>query len=102
MLYQIIISMVLSGPILPKLPSKENPFFKNQKIPPIEEFKINGLEFKALRSSHTVPSHSFVIRDYKNSVVHVTDTGNSDDIWNEINKEENLKSIFLETSFPNE
>ena len=89
-------------PDFTKIPSKENPVFEYQEISPNEEFKINGLEFKALRSSHTVPSLSFVIRDYKNSVVHVTDTGNSDDIWNEINKEENLKSIFLETSFPNE
>jgi ribonuclease BN (tRNA processing enzyme) len=89
-------------PDFTKIPDEKNPVFEYREIKANDKIKINGLEIKAVKTKHTVPSVSYFIRDYKNTVCHITDTGLSKEIWKEVNKEENLKAIFIEASFPSE
>jgi len=89
-------------PDFTKIPSRDSPVFEYREITAGETIKINGLEIKAVKSKHTVPAVSYFIRDYKNTICHLTDTGISEEIWKEVNKEKNIKAIFIEASFPSD
>jgi ribonuclease BN (tRNA processing enzyme) len=52
--------------------------------------------------NHIVPTFGFVLEDDSATVVIVSDTGPTDEIWQRANAAQNLKAVFLEITFPNE
>lgn len=89
-------------PDFTKIPTAENPVFEYKEIEEGKPFNINGIDIKPIKTSHTVHALSFIIKDHKNTIFHITDTGVTEDFWDQINEEDNLTAVFLETSFPNE
>lgn len=84
------------------IPTKEKPVFSLDVIEKEKEFDINGIRFFGVQTPHPVHTLGYFIRDNKNSVLHVSDTGITDHIWEYAAKEPNLRAIFIEASFPND
>lgn len=70
---------------------------------PIESSaKIGSLEISLYPVHHPVPAVGFIIREKgKNSVLITGDTGPTDLLWEEANKEPRLKAVLTEIAFPN-
>ena len=89
-------------PDFTRIPDEKKPVFSYREIPAEEMFGLNGLEFLPVQVPHPVFTFSYFIRDHKTTVLHVSDTGDTDKIWQFADLEPNLKAVFLEASFPNE
>lgn len=61
---------------------------------------LEGLEITPVELSHVLPTFGFVVRDSEGSVGFVTDTSPTEEVWKTLNAEDNLRAVFLETSFP--
>jgi len=70
---------------------------------PIEKsFKIGEIEIFIYPVNHPVPAIGFIVKEKnKNSIVVTGDTGPTDLLWQEANKEKYLKAILTEIAFPN-
>lgn len=70
---------------------------------PIENsFKIGSVEVKIYPVRHPVPAVGFILKDKgKNSLLITGDTGPTDLLWEEANKEPHLKAVLTEIAFPN-
>lgn len=70
---------------------------------PVEKsMKIGGIEIFIHPVNHPVPAIGFILREKeKNSIVITGDTGPTDLLWMEANKEKHLKGVFTEIAFPN-
>jgi cAMP phosphodiesterase len=70
---------------------------------PIESnMQIGELDVRIYPVHHPVPAVGFIVREKrKNSIVITGDTGPTDLLWDEANKEDRLKAVFTEIAFPN-
>lgn len=69
---------------------------------PIEtSAKIGSIETRIYPVHHPVPAIGFIIKEKKNSIVITGDTGPTDLLWDEANKETHLKAVLTEIAFPN-
>lgn len=81
--------------------SKEGPeLVKLEPIQPGEPINIEGLRLTAVALNHVVPTVGYIIDDGRASIAIVTDTADSDAIWNVCNRTDNLRAVFLELTFP--
>ncbi|HDS02960.1 MAG TPA: 3',5'-cyclic-nucleotide phosphodiesterase [Firmicutes bacterium] len=89
-------------PDFTQIPTKENPVYVYREIENKKEFDLFGLTVLPVQVPHPVFTFSYFIRDHKSTVLHVSDTGETEEVWALADQEPHLKAIFLETSFPNE
>jgi cAMP phosphodiesterase len=71
---------------------------------PINEFDtwtLGNINVTVYPVKHPVPAIGFIVRDKKNSIVVSGDTGPTEILWQEANKEKGLKAVFTEIAFPN-
>lgn len=70
---------------------------------PIEKSaQIGSIEVNIYPVHHPVPAVGFIIKDKgRNSIVITGDTGPTDLLWEEANKETHLKAVLTEIAFPN-
>ncbi len=70
---------------------------------PIENFvHVGPISVNIYPVHHPVPAVGFIIKERgKNSIVITGDTGPTDLLWEEANKEAKLKAVFTEIAFPN-
>ncbi len=70
---------------------------------PIESSaKIGSIEVSLYPVHHPVPAVGFIVREKgKNSILITGDTGPTDLLWEEANKEPRLKAVLTEIAFPN-
>lgn len=61
---------------------------------------IGDVKITPILVDHTVPTFGFVIEEPGASILIVSDTGPTVEIWNWANRLPNLKGVFLEVSFP--
>jgi ribonuclease BN (tRNA processing enzyme) len=79
----------------------ETPFLRLATLTACQPVDIAGLRITPVPVNHVVPTFGFVIEDGKSSVVIVSDTGPTEEIWDHANQAPNLRAVFLEASFPN-
>lgn len=85
------------------IPTPENPVLTYREIKERQWFPVNDkLEAKAVRTNHPVPCVGYILRDKHGSILYSGDTGPTEKLWKEVNKEKNLRAMFVETAFPNE
>lgn len=84
------------------IPTITDPVIRFKPIEAEKEFKIDHLVVKAVEVNHTVKAVGYFISDGDSAILHSGDTGPTDRLWQIANETENLKAIFIETSFPNE
>lgn len=70
---------------------------------PIEqEITIGKIQFRIYPVNHPVPAIGFIVKEnQKKSIVITGDTGPTQLLWDEANKEKHLQAIFTEIAFPN-
>jgi cAMP phosphodiesterase len=69
---------------------------------PVESHvQIGGITVQIYPVHHPVPAVGFIVKERgKNSILVTGDTGPTDLLWEEANKEERLKAVFTEIAFP--
>lgn len=85
-------------PDFSKLPSKSKPTIKFVPITGI--VKVGGLSIEAVEVNHSVECVGFIIRDKKSTLAITGDTGPTKKFWTTLKKEQLLKALFAEVSFP--
>jgi ribonuclease BN (tRNA processing enzyme) len=83
------------------LPTPEAPILKFQRIPTNQDIPLHDITIRAVRVNHLVDAVGYIIKDKTSTIVYTGDTGPTEEIWKETNREKNLRAIFIETSFPN-
>lgn len=87
-------------PDLIRISKSEFPFFRLVELRAGEPVMIEGLKVTPVPLDHVVPTFGFVLDDGRSSIGHVSDTGPTQDIWDALNRQDNLKGVFLEAAFP--
>lgn len=84
-----------------RLSTEESPFMR---FVPLEEGRpvvIEGLTVTPIALDHVVPTLGFIVDDGKTAVAFVSDTGQTDAIWDAMQRNPRIKAVFLEAAFPN-
>ena len=84
-----------------RLSTQESAFAKFEALVSERTFQLEGIKFTAIEVDHSVPTLGFVIEASDSSIAIVSDTGPTTRIWELLNETPNLKTVFLETAFPN-
>jgi ribonuclease BN (tRNA processing enzyme) len=64
-------------------------------------FKVAHLTVTAVPVNHIVPTVGLLLTDGKTTVAFSSDTAETDEFWNLVNRAERLDALFIEASFPN-
>jgi cAMP phosphodiesterase len=89
-------------PDFTRLPNESKPVLRFQIIPENVFTRIGGLEVKPVPVNHPVPATGYILKEPGCAVVYTGDTGSTRRIWEEARREEELKAVLVETSFPDE
>jgi ribonuclease BN (tRNA processing enzyme) len=79
------------GPVLEYVP-----------IPTGIEFKVAHLTVTAIPVNHIVPTVGLIVSDQKSTVAFSSDTAETDQFWDFVNRAKGLKALLIEASFPND
>ena len=78
------------------------PVMEYVPIPMGSEFKVAHLTMTAVPVNHIVPTVGLVVSDHNGAVAFSSDTAETDELWEVINKAKDLKALLIEASFPND
>jgi cAMP phosphodiesterase len=84
------------------LPNDLTPVLRLVEVAEEQPFVVDGLEVRAVRVSHLVPTTGFVVEDRKGAIAFSSDTGPTERFWEVANAVPRLRAVITETSFPNE
>lgn len=87
-------------PDFSKLPTPENPVISYHEIEENVPFEFGNLTVTAIKVNHIVTSAGYIVNNTKVAVALSGDTGPTEAFWKAAAGVENLRAIFLETSFP--
>jgi cAMP phosphodiesterase len=88
-------------PRFSELKNEYGPVMEYVPIPAGQEFKIAHLTVTAVGVNHIVPTVGLVVSDGKSTVAFSSDTSETDEFWNLINRQPRIDALLIETSFPN-
>ena len=91
----------LLWPDFSKIPSRSSPTIRYKPLKIEKPNKIDSLSVFPIPVNHTVETMGFIIKDGRSSIAISGDTGPTDKFWDYLNKEDEIKAIFVELSFPN-
>ena len=83
------------------IPDESNPFLVYSEVRVGETVKLNERHITPLPANHTVPAVGYQLDSGKSSLVFTGDTTSCDELWEAVNKIENLKFLIIETAFSN-
>ena len=83
------------------IPAANDPVLKMQPIQPCGILKLNSWYVKATPVHHTVETVAYTVSSTDEAVIFIGDTGPTEAVWNEANKVDQLRAVFVETSLPN-
>jgi cAMP phosphodiesterase len=89
-------------PDFTRIPNRRKPVLKLKPFRAGSALRIGKYRIQSIPVSHPVESCGFVISDGSSALAMSGDTGPTDQLWQVLNRTENLKALLLETSFPNE
>lgn len=78
----------------------EIPFLQTSVINPGETKHVQHLKVRAIEVDHVVPTQSYLLDDGAKSVLIVSDTGPTEEVWRIAREQNNLQAVFLEATFP--
>jgi Cft2 family RNA processing exonuclease len=88
-------------PDFSKIPSAAKPCLRYESIELGKTVNLNGRKITPLPANHVVPAVGFQLESDQASLVFSGDTTTCDEMWNAINRFENLKYLLIETAFSN-
>lgn len=80
----------------------EKPFLRLARFESGQTIEVEGVRVTAVAIDHVVPTVAFILADDHSAIGFISDTGPTDAVWHRLNREPNLRAVFLETTFPNE
>ena len=83
------------------IPSLNDPVVKYCEISLGEKVKIGNISVTPIKVNHTIPNVAYIVEENGNKFVFISDTYITDEIFEIINRTENIKFVIIETSFPN-
>jgi len=87
-------------PDFTEIPDVKQPSLRYQAIELGETVKLNGRGVTAIPANHVVPAVGYHLDSGLASLVFTGDTTVSDELWNVVNKIENLRYLIIESAFP--
>ncbi len=84
------------------LPTPEHPVLKFASLEPGDLLELNGYQITPVEVEHTVPSQGYVIASPTGAFAVSGDTSTNATLWPILNAVENLQTLIVEVSFPNE
>lgn len=83
------------------IPTVSDPVIRFNPIKTEDSVRVDNLSVRAVDVNHTVDGVGYFISDEKGAILHSGDTGPTERIWQIANEAEDLRAVFIETSFPN-
>jgi cAMP phosphodiesterase len=88
-------------PDFSKFPTPEHPVLKYRAISPSRSVTIDGYTVVMEKVHHTVPAYGYIVESSgKKAIAYTGDTGPTERFWEKM-AAYNVKSLIVETSFPN-
>ncbi|HAF15905.1 MAG TPA: hypothetical protein DHU55_05845 [Blastocatellia bacterium] len=87
-------------PRFSELKNDYGPVMEYVPIPAGKEFKIAHLTVTAVAVNHIVPTIGLIVSDGKSTVAFSSDTSETEEFWNVINRSKGINAILIEASFP--
>jgi cAMP phosphodiesterase len=87
-------------PRFSEIKNEYGPVMEYIPVPTGEEFRVAHLTVTAVAVNHIVPTVGLVVADGKSVVAFSSDTAETDDFWDLINRSPHLDALLVETSFP--
>lgn len=88
-------------PRFSELTNEHGPVMKYLPITLGEEFQLAHLRVTAVAVNHIVPTIGLLISDERTSVAFSSDTAETQDFWDLLNRTPHLDALLIEASFPN-
>jgi len=88
-------------PRFSELTNQHGPVMKYMPITEGKEFQVAHLRVTATTVNHIVPTVGLVVSDSKTSVAFSSDTAETEEFWDVINRLPKLDAVLIEASFPN-
>lgn len=89
-------------PDFTQLPSPQAPILRFEPFEPDQVMEICDLSVVAVEVEHTVPSQGYVLARPDRAFAISGDTATNRTLWPRLNATSNLKTLFVEVSFPDE
>jgi ribonuclease BN (tRNA processing enzyme) len=82
-------------------PTQRIPVLKLCELPELAALRVGCHSVMAVRVNHAVPSLAFFVENNHKTLLHVGDTGPTEQVWSIAQKHASLCAVVLEASFPN-
>ncbi|HUS11663.1 MAG TPA: 3',5'-cyclic-nucleotide phosphodiesterase [Pyrinomonadaceae bacterium] len=88
-------------PRFSELKNDYGPVMEYVPIPTGQEFKVAHLTVTAVGVNHIVPTVGLIVSDGNSTVAFSSDTAETEEFWELINREPRVDALLIEASFPN-
>jgi len=88
-------------PDFSEIPSVSKPWLRFSSLRVRETVDLDGRHITALPANHTVPAVGYQCNSGRESLVFTGDTGPCPELWDAVNRIDNLKTLIIETAFSN-
>ena len=88
-------------PRFSELKNEHGPVMEYVPIPAGEEFKVAHLTVRAVAVNHIVPTVGLIVSDGTSTVAFSSDTAETQEFWDVINRAPRMNALLIEASFPN-
>jgi ribonuclease BN (tRNA processing enzyme) len=82
-------------------PTQLTPVLKLCELPEQRPVWVGCYSVMAVRVNHVVSSMAFFVENNKKTLLHIGDTGPTEEVWSTAREQTNLRAVVLEASFPN-
>jgi len=89
-------------PDFAELPDQSRPVMVYEPMTIDARVEVDGLTFRMIEATHTVPSAAIRVTDGRRSLCYSSDTGPSETLWAGLNEEDGLDLLLMECAFPDE
>ncbi len=89
-------------PDFTRLPSPEKPTLRFQRVEVEKSFAIGSLSLTPVPVHHLTPTVGFLVEEGSSAIVHTSDTGPTDRVWELASRHASVRAIITEISFANE
>jgi len=96
---------IMNGEVWPDftvIPTADMPFLKLHVLDPGGKISIGDRHLVSVPVNHTVPAAGYLLGNETAWLAFTGDTTETDEFWNVINGMDNLRYLFIETTFTNE
>jgi cAMP phosphodiesterase len=84
-----------------RLSREESPFIRFVILEDGKPVQIDGITVTPIPLNHVIPTFGFIVDDGTTAVAFISDTAQTDAIWEYVRNSPRVKAVFLEAAFPN-